>query len=376
MEYKCNECKKDYSSYQSLWIHNKKYHSKNNINNQQSININQHIIQPNININQPALINNLECKKCKKIFSFIQSRWRHEKKCDKNTEVIGNAAQTQIQKLETKIEQLEKKVNKKSNKKIINNNNTNNGTIINNIVINKIGSENLLEFNDNEITQIFNKELEGIVTFIELLNFNERLPQNHSYCTTSLESKYLSTYNKETNTIEKDRKKYFFDKLLNTTIDRIQILYNSNKGKFNKMKQKQIEENITNLKSLKNYDFNNKILKEMINKMNLVTYNKRQIIQKTWHEDSDSDDDFQRDLEKETKEEFYKKIAMKEKLALEYEAKSETISSSSVKKLEIKPKPKKFVLKHDTVSSSESEEEQSVKSEVDSNIFLEIYENK
>ena len=26
MEYKCTECTKDYSSYQSLWIHNKKYH--------------------------------------------------------------------------------------------------------------------------------------------------------------------------------------------------------------------------------------------------------------------------------------------------------------------------------------------------------------
>jgi hypothetical protein len=372
MSFICDECKKEYKSYQSLWNHNKKFHSIISGNS----GTNGGNISSNINTTKKYI-----CNICEKEYNNKYSKYKHQQKCSnddliKKAEVIGNAAQTQIQKLETKINQLEKKVNKKSNKKIINNNNTNNGTIINNIVINKIGSENLLEFNDNEITQIFNKELEGIVTFIELLNFNERLPQNHSYCTTSLESKYLSTYNKETNTIEKDRKKYFFDKLLNTTIDRIQILYNSNKGKFNKMKQKQIEENITNLKSLKNYDFNNKILKEMINKMNLVTYNKRQIIQKTWHEDSDSDDDFQRDLEKETKEEFYKKIAMKEKLALEYEAKSETISSSSVKKLEIKPKPKKFVLKHDTVSSSESEEEQSVKSEVDSNIFLEIYENK
>ncbi len=27
MEYRCNICNKDYSSYQSLWIHNKKYHT-------------------------------------------------------------------------------------------------------------------------------------------------------------------------------------------------------------------------------------------------------------------------------------------------------------------------------------------------------------
>jgi uncharacterized Zn-finger protein len=27
MEYRCNKCNKKYSSYQSLWIHNKKYHT-------------------------------------------------------------------------------------------------------------------------------------------------------------------------------------------------------------------------------------------------------------------------------------------------------------------------------------------------------------
>ena len=27
MEYICNICNKNYSSYQSLWIHNKKYHN-------------------------------------------------------------------------------------------------------------------------------------------------------------------------------------------------------------------------------------------------------------------------------------------------------------------------------------------------------------
>ena len=196
--------------------------------------------------------------------------------------------------------------------------------------------------------------------------------------TTSLESKYLSKYNEETKTIEKDRKKYFFDKLLNTTIDRIQILYNSNKKKFTKIKQKQIEENITNLKTLKNYDYNNKILKEMINKMNLVSYNKRKIIQKTWNEDSDSDDDFQKDLEKETKEEFYKKIEMKkqqaEKLELEYEKKSETISSEKI----IKEPVKKFILKKQLSSSSSSMEESESEEEISADykeIFIDVYEN-
>ncbi len=41
MEYKCKLCVKDYSSYQSLWIHTKKYHS----DNKQNINIYQHTNQ-------------------------------------------------------------------------------------------------------------------------------------------------------------------------------------------------------------------------------------------------------------------------------------------------------------------------------------------
>jgi N-acetylmuramoyl-L-alanine amidase CwlA len=63
----------------------------------------------------------------------------------------------------------------------------------------------------------------------------------------------------------------------------MEILYNANTKKFNKIKRKQIEDNILNLKTIKNYHFNNKIVKEIMNKMNLISYNKRNIIYKTWY---------------------------------------------------------------------------------------------
>jgi hypothetical protein len=364
---------KDYDTYNGLWKHNKKYHSKNTSSDKP----NDKPDKPNDKPDDKPDIKTYKCPKCENVFVHYQSRWKHQRNCNNIIKKDVEEKDKEMQLIKSKLYKLEKKVNKK----VINNNNGNiyNGNVVNNnITINKIGSENLLDFNDNEITMIFNKELEGIITFIELLNFNERLPQNHSYCTTSLESKYLSKYNEETKTIEKDRKKYFFDKLLNTTIDRIQILYNSNKKKFTKIKQKQIEENITNLKTLKNYDYNNKILKEMINKMNLVSYNKRKIIQKTWNEDSDSDDDFQKDLEKETKEEFYKKIEMKkqlaEKLELEYEKKSETISSEKI----IKKSAKKFILKKQLSSSSSSMENSESEEDISADykeIFIDVYKN-
>lgn len=71
MEYKCKVCIKDYSSYQSLWIHNKKYHKYN-------VNHNVNIVNHNVII----------CKFCKKKFSARQSRWRHEKICKVNETTI------------------------------------------------------------------------------------------------------------------------------------------------------------------------------------------------------------------------------------------------------------------------------------------------
>jgi hypothetical protein len=70
MTHNCKICKKDYKSYKSLWTHNKTFHS----NSQPIVNINAN--QQNIN-NDKKLI----CKYCSNIFSFRQSKWRHEKTC-------------------------------------------------------------------------------------------------------------------------------------------------------------------------------------------------------------------------------------------------------------------------------------------------------
>ena len=257
MEYKCLKCNKDYSSYQSLWIHNKKFHTDKTTIIPQSIQI----------IPQNTTLKNILCEYCHKELSRNDSLKRHELKCkEKDKKLKEN------NKIENELNELKKVVNKltkNSGKKIIKN--YNNGNIFNGItnnsgmIINKLGSENLLELNDTEISTIFNKEIESVLTFVELLNFNERLPSNHSFCTTSLEGQYLSTYNHETKTIESDRKKYFFDKLLTTSVERIEMLYKISKKKFDKSKQQQIEDNICNLKKIKDSNFNTMIVKEMMN---------------------------------------------------------------------------------------------------------------
>lgn len=72
MEYKCNICNKKYSSYQSLWIHNKKYHTLKQKNDSQPNSHNNHVY-PNEKT--------YKCTKCNKNFSCYQNRWRHEKNC-------------------------------------------------------------------------------------------------------------------------------------------------------------------------------------------------------------------------------------------------------------------------------------------------------
>ncbi len=42
------------------------------------------------------------------------------------------------------------------------------------------------------------QELNCIISLISLLNFNQEIPENHTFCTTALNDKYISTINTET----------------------------------------------------------------------------------------------------------------------------------------------------------------------------------
>ena len=279
MEYICKDCNKKYSSYQSLWNHNKRYHSSIILN----------VLKPPQNINNDN--NKLYCQYCNKESSRVDNLKRHEKNCKEQKTIKKELAE-----LKEEIKQLKtssKKIVKNYNNTFINGDNisnSNNNNIKNKITINKIGTENVLELNDQEVTEIFNKELESIILFIEYLNFNQRLQNNHSYCTTSLESPYLSIFNADSKKIEKDRKKYFFDSIMSKAITQQEELYNHHKSKFNRARRTQIEDNIENLKNIKNYGFNNTIVKEIIKKINLLSYNKRDLIQNTWNNMNETDD--------------------------------------------------------------------------------------
>jgi hypothetical protein len=264
MSYNCNICNKEYKSYGSLWNHNKLKHN--------NIQITQKIYKYN-------------CDICDKKFTRKSNLDYHYKKsCEKHNIILNeNKLLNETINLQKKIDEMDKKIKSLEGKNYIINNGTINNGPVNIININKVGSENVLELNDYEINEIFNKELSGIVSLIKFINFNKRLPNNHSFCTKSLEGKYLLTYNTEEEKIESVRKKYFYQELLDNSIKKMEILYKSCKNKFSKKEILNIEETLQHLKEIKNRDFSDKVLKEIKNKLVEISYNFRSVVLNTWN---------------------------------------------------------------------------------------------
>ena len=104
--------------------------------------------------------------------------------------------------------------------------------------------------------------IKNYVVYSYLLNFNERLPNNHSFCSKSLEGKYVLSYNTEE--------------------EKMEILYKSCKHNFSKETQMKVEDTIKTLKDIKTRGFSNKILKEVKNKLIEISYNCRHTVLNTW----------------------------------------------------------------------------------------------
>lgn len=213
MSYNCASCKFNFKTQSGLWKHNKKYH---------------------VNVNENDQKSNNTCKFCHKKLCDRQSRWRHEKICKKKEKIeeinkVKEELNNKIQKLESQIETIKNKPSTINHIKNINNGTINKGPVYN--FLTKPGEENINVLTEKEMEQIIEQEMNCLVYLVEYLNFNEKYPENHSFCTTALNDKYISTLNTETLTIEKKRKKDFFDTILNASLKNIRFLYDRIKNK-------------------------------------------------------------------------------------------------------------------------------------------------
>ena len=171
-EYKCAKCDKVYASYKSRWLHLKKYHNPDVVENVVVI---PHAVVENVvekhNSTVADNLSNLHCKNCLKKFCDRIYRWRHEQKCKLKTESLSKIDTLEKENTEIKQEIIELKTilkkiklspkSVKSLKTVNNNNNTNTNTINsnNNINNNNINTNiNIIHPGRENLNEIMSKD--------------------------------------------------------------------------------------------------------------------------------------------------------------------------------------------------------------------------
>jgi hypothetical protein len=202
--FSCKICNKFYSSKSSLCNHNKKFHTNIITSNNHFDNHDNHYDNHNIINNKQCDSNKnkeYKCKKCNKVFIHFQNRWRHEKTC-KNKEQIITIDKNQFDNLQNKIKELENKIGNGSvtnnNSGTINNNsgtvNNNSGTI-NNVYVKfqRVSYEKILS--KNEILKILNHKWLSIEESIKTIHFNDKFPEYNNIYVTNLRDNIGYTFN-------------------------------------------------------------------------------------------------------------------------------------------------------------------------------------
>jgi len=257
--FNCTICEKNYLTYKSLWNHNNKFHNNN---------------KNNIKIS-------LLCNLCNNSFNTRASKCLHKKKC----KLINN--------------------NTINSNNTINGNNNNNNVI--NITINNIGKENVRDLTNKEIKNLIkNKKEDYLIEILKLTNFNDRLPENHNFCITSLEGKYVSVLNSTTQKIDKINKKNFFDKIIEIShlkLNDLMFILEIDELKQEEIKKKYLERLIKEYENKYNkekYILNLQNIKKYNSNVNEIGYNNKNMVLNTWSKvlnknienDSDSGSEF------------------------------------------------------------------------------------
>ena len=327
--YKCKTCKKSYSSYSSLWNHNKNIHKT-------EINIGKSIVSDKYENSQLKIY---KCKYCDNEYNHKQSRWAHEQKCKViyeekqqhkqlveikiaeinkekeielakiNKEIKLAEINLELKKVEIRKENslikkeqksqetptikkinkmLQQRINMKNSNLTSNSNNTNSNNIQNNIVHNHFkiegfGKEDILStITDKEKKLIINQGHESIEKLIEIV-YTGKYDQFKNVLVTNKRDNDIYTYDDKSGLYINNDKNSVLNKLVANRLDNIEEIYNefdennklsdSNRKtmsrffiKFTEEDKKYIDESSNN-KEYKNY------LDYKVDKVNNILFN-------------------------------------------------------------------------------------------------------
>ena len=200
MDIVCKICNKKYASLSSRSNHTRKYHQlkDNQVGNHQGNHPGNH---PKVEEKEYC------CRKCNKIFTQKQNRWRHEQKCNVNIKLEENKKIDEIKELKDKNAEMEKQINELKNivqkaLKIhpktlnkINNQLINNGIVNNNIQIVQLGHEDLTNIlSEKEKLRILNRQAMSLNDLVELVHTSKKYKQFRNVYITNLSSSFGFKY--------------------------------------------------------------------------------------------------------------------------------------------------------------------------------------
>jgi hypothetical protein len=262
--YTCNICNKQYSSYKSLWNHNKEFHNST-IKNKQLITTSQQPITTNIQLlttNEQLITTNkiYSCVYCNKIYNIQQSKWKHEQKCknikqnnleldkikeetkQKEIELLLKKEEAKILQLKLKLQKADKvdnitlnKLNKmllKHNNRIKNSNINSNNTInnINNVQNNfqlvGFGKEEITEvLTNNEKKLIMNSKYGCLEKLIEIVHCG-KYSQFKNVILTNMKDNYMYKYDDTKGCFVLGTKSEIMNSLVDGKLFDLDVIYN------------------------------------------------------------------------------------------------------------------------------------------------------
>ena len=247
-DHKCNICNKQYSSYKSLWNHNKEFHKNNNIkvlNNSEKV------------LNNSENVKKYNCKYCNIQFLNVKTRWSHEQKCkiscnEKNQKElelllakennIRLKEESRILKLKLKLQQADKvdnitlnKLNKillKHNNRIknstVNSHNTINNiqNVQNNFQLVGFGKEEITELlTNNEKKLIMNSKYGCLEKLIEIVHCG-KYSQFKNVILTNMKDNYMYKYDDTKGCFILGTKSEIMNTLVDGKLFDLDIIYN------------------------------------------------------------------------------------------------------------------------------------------------------
>ena len=302
----CTTCSKNYNSYQSLWNHNKKFHTSKELQNAPI-----ELQNAPIKLQKAPVKLELEidtyytCEYCNQQFTRLNNMKRHtNNRCKKKNQII----QENI-KLKEKLENMEKEFTElktemkilmtkqckthpktltKINNNLSNSNNNNNNIINNNNnIIIQLGKEDLINsLSTAEQLNILNKKNECLSHIIKHVHFNNNYPQFKNVIITNSKNNIAYIYDEKEQKFLATTKDKMLDELIINRMSDIEEFYESNMGGIDLPTQTKIKSFIDKMES--DINFINKKKQDIVAKqqidpkghIKLIIYNNKDKVSK------------------------------------------------------------------------------------------------